>query len=464
MTEPRNQQEKTSSPLAVLRGRDFRLLWIGEGISVLGDQFYMIALPWLVLQLTNGNALATGMVLAIAGIPRALFMLLGGALTDRFSPRTVMLGSNVLRLGLVALLSVLIFTGLIELWMLYVFALVFGLVDAFFFPASGSIVPQLVDKEHLQAGNAIIQGTVQLSLFAGPVLAGAMIALLGGSADVAAEGVAEAVPEMSGIGIAFIFDALTFLLSTITLWMMRVRSPEEDEKTDETESVLSSIREGLVYVWNDVALRSFFFLIAASNLLINGPMFVGIPVLADTRLPEGAAAFGVVMSAFGGGMLIGTILSGVLPRPSAKRMGILLIAIWSGTGVAVALFGLVSSTPIAALLALAMGMANGYVVIIFVTWLQSRTPQAMLGRMMSLLMFASAGLVPVSQAATGALIELNMKALFLGAGGLMAVITLLSLLNPAMRSLEEPEVVSEPLTARSTQEVHRATQEMRIVG
>jgi MFS family permease len=83
---------------AVLRVRDFRVLWIGQRASFLGDQFYMIALPWLVLRLT-GDALAVGTVLAEAGIPRALFTLLGGALTDRFSPRTLILAPDLLRLA-----------------------------------------------------------------------------------------------------------------------------------------------------------------------------------------------------------------------------------------------------------------------------------------------------------------------------------------------------------------------------
>src|SRR4029453_2718742 len=93
--------QKSASPLSV---RNFRLLWIGESISLLGDQFYMIALPWLVLQLT-GDALAVGTVLALGGIPRALFMLIGGAFVDRLSPRSVMIWSNLARLLMVALLS-----------------------------------------------------------------------------------------------------------------------------------------------------------------------------------------------------------------------------------------------------------------------------------------------------------------------------------------------------------------------
>ena len=94
---------KASTPPSVhpLRVHDFRLLWAGESISLLGDQFYLIALPWLVLQVT-GNALALGTVLALASIPRALFMLIGGAFVDRFSPRLIMLLSNFARMVLVA--------------------------------------------------------------------------------------------------------------------------------------------------------------------------------------------------------------------------------------------------------------------------------------------------------------------------------------------------------------------------
>src|SRR5260221_4165975 len=144
-------QQKSKGPLSV---RNFRLLWIGESISLLGDQFYLIALPWLVLQLT-GSALVLGTVMALAGIPRALFMLVGGAFVDRFSPRAVMLASNVARLVLVGLLSALVLTNNVQLDMLYGFALAFGLADAFYFPAQTAIVPQLLPEEQLQAGNTV---------------------------------------------------------------------------------------------------------------------------------------------------------------------------------------------------------------------------------------------------------------------------------------------------------------------
>src|SRR5215216_893365 len=149
--------QKPASPLSV---RNFRLLWIGEGISLLGDQFYMIALPWLVLQLT-GSALALGTVMALAGIPRALFVLVGGAFVDRFSPRSVMIASNFARLVLVVLLSALVLTNNVRIEMLYAFALAFGLADSFYFPGQSAIIPQLLPEDQLQAGNTFVQGTAQ---------------------------------------------------------------------------------------------------------------------------------------------------------------------------------------------------------------------------------------------------------------------------------------------------------------
>src|SRR5688572_12784618 len=121
-TATQTYETPKESPIREVLGNwNFRLLWIGEGVSVLGDHFYMIALPWLVLQLT-GDSLAMGTVLALSAIPRALLMLLGGALTDLFSPRSLMLASNAARFVLVSLLTGLVFINSVAMWMLYTLA------------------------------------------------------------------------------------------------------------------------------------------------------------------------------------------------------------------------------------------------------------------------------------------------------------------------------------------------------
>ena len=410
------------TPTHVLQIRNFRMLWIGEGISLLGDQFYMIALPWLVLLLT-GNALAVGTVLALAGIPRALFMLVGGALTDRFTPRRLMINSNLARMVLTGLLAALVATNLIQLWMLYVLALFFGLADAFFFPAQTSIVPQLVGKDQLQQGNAMIQGTATLSLLVGPILAGTMISWLDGGAT----------HSTFGIALAFALDSLSFIASVTMLNLMRIE--HTDARSEKAEGgVFASIREGLLYVWKDATLKIVFPITMGLNILINGPFAVGIPVVARTRFLEGAAAFGLILSLFGGGALLGTVLAGVLPRPSKKLLGTVSLSILSVMGIGLVVIGFSPTMYVAATAALVMGTANGYANIMMVTWVQQKVAPEMTGRIMSLVMFAAIGLNPVSTALAGAFIGLNAAVLLVCAGVLMTLFTLSAAFSPAVRA------------------------------
>jgi MFS family permease len=423
--------QKPASPLSV---RNFRLLWIGEGISLLGDQFYLIALPWLVLQLT-GSALALGTIMALASIPRAVFMLVGGALVDRYSPRSVMIWSNFARFVLVALLSALVLTNNTQMWMLYVFALAFGLADAFYFPAQTAIVPQVLLQDQLQAGNTFVQGTAQLSLFLGPVLAGALIALLGHGAA------ANGVPLMRGIGIAFGLDTLSFVASLLTLIMMRI--PSVTKQTGEQQNVIESIKEGFAYVWSRTVLRVFFLLTVATNFLVLGPVTVGIPVLANRGLAEGAAAFGIIMSAFGGGSLLGIILSGVLPQPKPEHFGTVVLLVGASLGVGIALMPLFASTAVVAVICLVIGAVAGYQRMMLFTWLQKRIPQGLMGRVMSLLFFCAIGLAPVSNALAGALLDIDLNGVFIGGGVLMAAVTLLAILLPETRRMGVETAVTD---------------------
>lgn len=451
------QTRKSVHPLRV---RDFRLLWIGESISLLGDQFYLIALPWLVLQLT-GSALALGTVLALASIPRALFMIVGGALVDRFSPRSVMFASNLARFVLVGLLGLLVLTGQIQLWMLYVLALAFGTADAFYFPAQSSMVPALLKDDQLEMGNTLTQGMGMLSMFVGPVIAGLIIALLGGSAS------AEAAPGVEGIGIAFALDALSFLASLVALWMIRTR---KTPAAVEQHNVIASIKEGMSYVWNSAVLRVVFILLIAINLLVTGPFEVGIPVLAKQNLVEGATAFGILMSAYGGGALLGIILAGVLPKPKGTLFGMVLLGVTGLLGIGMILLTISTSTPAVALISLAMGATMGYVNINFMTWLQRRIPEHLMGRVMSLLMFASVGIAPVSSTLAGIVLNVNLNALFIGAGALMAIVALLAVTTPAVRQMghevveaEQKESIAAILRSTSELPALRSTSSMPAI-
>src|SRR5258708_33934573 len=301
--------------------------------------------------------------------------------------------------------------------MLYAFALAFGLADAFYFPAQSAIVPQLLKEDQLQAGNTFVQGTAQLSLFLGPVLAGALIALLGHAAT------PDSGPGTQGIGIAFAIDTLSFVASLVCLNLIHV--PGVTRQAGKQQNVIASIKAGFVYVWSRPVLRVLFLLLVAMNFLVLGPVIVGIPVLARTRLVEGAAAFGIIMSAFGAGALLGIVLSGVLPTPKPEHFGMMLMVVISLMGIGVALMPLFTSTLVVAVIMLLIGITNGFVNIHFFTWLQKRIPQELMGRVMSLLMFSSVGMAPVSNALAGAILQFNLNALFIGGRLFMPALRLL---------------------------------------
>jgi MFS family permease len=421
-----NAAYSQTNPMArVMSLRDFRLLFVGAFISLLGDHFAFIATPWLVLQLTK-DPLMLGTVLALEGIPRAVFILFGGAITDRLSPRRVMLIANVTRFFLTALMAIVVFSGAVQLWMIYAFALLFGTVAGFAIPAEQSIVPMLVDEADLQAGNSIIMGITQLSGFVGPTIAGIIIGRFSNT--------------FTGVGIAFAFDAFTFVVSAVTLQMIRLKKQDvlaPDRAPHAKESVWASIQAGIRYLWADKLMRFIFTVMMGINFLLMGPIMVGIPVLADQRLPEGAMAFGLLMSAFAGGNLLGYLLAGSLPRPDGTKLRLLMIALFAGFGIVIGSLGMITSTWVDVGLLLLLSLTNGFIVVLLMTWLQTRPPREMLGRIMALLMFSGTGLAPISQAISGALSKWNLTMLFAIPGALILLLTIWMAFHPDLKGFSE---------------------------
>ena len=161
-----------------LRERNFRMWWAGWTISLLGDQFYLVALPWVVLQLT-GSAVAVGTILMAVAIPRAVLMLIGGAMTDRISPRKILMSAASARAIFVAIIGVLLWLRLLEIWELYVLGFAFGVADAFSLPAGSTFLPSLIKREQMVAANSVFQTTAQLTTIAAPAPAGIVIKTAG---------------------------------------------------------------------------------------------------------------------------------------------------------------------------------------------------------------------------------------------------------------------------------------------
>jgi MFS family permease len=264
-------------------------------------------------------------------------------------------------------------------------------------------------------------GITQLVGFIGPTIAGILIGRYSNS-DL-------------GIGLAFLVDAISFAVSAVCLWL--IRTGNRQHSTEVKETIWDSILTGVKYLWNEPALRLMFLVITALNFLLIGPLLVGIPVLADQRLPEGAVAFGMLMSAYAGGNLVGYLLAGSLPRPNGLGIRIILFALMLAFGVVIGALAFVPSTWVDFSMLLSLGLGNGYVAIILFTWMQTQTPKDMLGRMMSILMFSNTGLVPISQAISGAVSKWNLDVLFISAGILVLLVSLLMAVQPEFKAFSE---------------------------
>ena len=413
---------------AVLTDRDYRLLWFGQTIALLGDQFHLIALPWLVLQLTR-DPLQLGIVLALAGVARTASMLLGGALADRYSPRDIMIYANAARGAVTTGLAIAVLTGAVELYMVYAAALAFGIVTGIFEPASQAAVPRLVPDERLESGNSLVFLGDQLASFLGPTAAGVLIGWFSTGAPGGRE-----VASLTGVGIAFVFHAATFAVSIALLAMIgRMTAVGGDEHAHPLHAVVEGVRfvaarRHLVWVLSIIAL---------ANLFMTGPLLVGVPVLADTRLPEGAAALGLVLSGYAFGNLLGLILSGVAKRPSPRVLGGVVVGLLVVFAGGLSVFAWVTSTWTAVPIVALMGVGNGYLSVAIMTYLQRSTPPSLVGRMMSLAMVAMFAVMPLSQALAGIVVKVSVEALYLGAAAGMLLTGALALSRPEVRRLGE---------------------------
>ena len=374
-----------------LRNSNYRLWLAGGTISLLGDQFYLVALPWLVLQQT-GSAVAMGAIMMAGAIPRALLMLMGGVVSDRMSARKIMMATATARTVCVTVIGALVWLRVLRTWELYALAFAFGVADAFAAPAQMAYMPSLLKREQLVAASSVGQSTAQLTTIVGPVPAGFVIKTL-------------------GVAWAFFLDAISFLFIIGALWKL----PDPPKSQAVRKAVWSSIAEGLASVRKDVPLRSLMLLATIMNFCVAGPVAIGLAYLIKTRFGS-PAMYGVVISAVAAGSLLGALLAGVW---RIHRRGIMILVVSVILGLCLGSIGLLGGVWSIAGVLLVMGTAAGMVNVHIGAWAMQRIDIAVRGRVSSVLMLAAFGVAPISLAVAGFLVAWSLKFMFLLAGGLM---------------------------------------------
>lgn len=404
----------------MLAKRDFRLLWLGQSVSILGDQFYLVALPWLVLHL-SGSSLALGSILLTATLMRVAFQLVGGAISDMVSQRKMMIASSLLRAIVCAILTALVFFNKIHLWHLFIIVAVFGMADAFFTPALKAFIPGIIPKENLVAGNSLLNTSSLIAMFLGPSLAGVLISMVG------------------TVG-AFAFDTGSFVFVAGCLLLMRSKPSSEAApeqvlaKTNaRRRQLLTSIGEGLRYTFYEPTLRALLTITAVVEFAFAGPFTVGLASLANVKFAGGAAAFGAMLSSLGGGLLIGTLIVGV--THARYSFGKTILWLTTALGFGLTLLGLVPNVIWACVLMSLIGIIAGYTQVLMASWLQSKSDPELRGRVISVVMLSAYGLTPLSYMLTGALTQISVSFMFVVTGLLLLTALALCAFGSSGRAL-----------------------------
>jgi MFS family permease len=406
---------------APLRHRDFRLLWSGMCVSLLGDGVFLVAMAWQVYALSNAPT-ALALVGIAMTVPTIAFLLIGGAISDRLDRRRIMLSADVVRGMAVGLIAVLSLAGVLELWHMIVLVGVYGVGTAFFTPAFDAIVPDVLPASELAQANSLDQFVRPLALrLAGPAVGGLLI-------------------DAVGVGSAFALDAASFGISAVALLAMRSRPRDAVAARG---SIGGEIRAGFSYIRRHVWLWATFASAAVAYLLFMGPAEVLLPFVVKNELGGSAGDLGLVFAAGGLGSLGCAVVMGQRGLP--RRDITFMYLVWTAATLAVAGYGLADAVWQLMLASLAFNALETAGTIVWATAKQRHVPPALLGRVSSLDWLISIGLLPLSFALTGPVSgAIGAQATLVGAGIIGGIVTFAALLLPGMRAIEGREA---PATA-----------------
>jgi MFS family permease len=398
--------------LSPLKHRDFRILWTGMTISLIGDGIFLIAIAWESYSLWNAPA-----ALSIVGIgmtiPTIAFLLIGGVVSDRRDRRVVMAWADGLRAVAVAVLAALVLMGALRFWELVALVAVYGVGTAFFMPAFEAILPELLPQAELPAANALDQFVRPIAMrLIGPVAGGALVA--------------------ASAGIAFAIDAASFAACLVAVLAMPRRAGRHVEVHS---SNVAALKEGLRFVRQRVWLWGTLLSAAITYLVFLGPAEVLLPFLVKNELHASAGTLGLVLAAGGVGAVGGAAFMGHRGHP--RRDVTVMYMTWTIATLAIAGYGIAHAAWQLMLVCLVFNALEAAGTIVWATIKQHHVPGSMLGRVSSLDWLISIGLLPLSFALTAPVAAVfGARATLVGAAALGAAVTLSAFFLPGMRAIE----------------------------
>ncbi|MCU5483408.1 MFS transporter, partial [Bacillus cereus] len=372
-------------------------LWAATLFSSFALAFFTFSQTWYIAKTLNLEA-SLGVVFVALSVPRLIFMIIGGAVADKFPKKNIMFYSNIIRAILVATILTWFIVGDVTLYTFALFALFFGLADAFFWSADGSILPELVEKSRLTQANSLTQMTNQASVILGPVLGGILI-------------------KFTNYETIFSITILLLIVAAILVQKIQFTIPEQ-QNTD--KGMFTSIKEGILYVKESPFLSTFLICSAFLNLFLIGPMQVGFPLFVKNVLHGDSLQFSYLEASVGGGMAIGAVIVGL--KNINRRRGLFCIVMMLLSGVFFLSINFSTVLWQALLAGMFYGITIAMAIVPLMAMIQSTVKEEMMGRVMSLLMLSSMGFIPLSYAFTSIALAIGIPIVTVMKSGAIAVI------------------------------------------
>ncbi len=411
-----------AAPANLWRHRDFMLLWIGQSVSQVGNQFTGLALPLIAVLSLDATAGEMGVLAALGTLPFLLFGLLVGVFVDRHPRRPILILADLGRGAVVATIAALALLGVLALPYLYVFAFMTGILTVFFDVSYQAYLPVLVERKQLVEGNSKLEASNATAGVGGPVLAGIVIQALSAAA-------------------AMIFDALTFVVSAGTLYGVRQREPPKDALAH--GSLGQDLKEGLAVIFRDRRLWSIAGCTGTSNFA-SGAIFAALLVFFAVRvLGMNAAGIGLATGIGALGGIAGAVSGGLI----AKRFGVGPTIVGAAAIFGPAPAGLLLATPATAIPVLAAVTATtAFASVVYninqVSLRQALVPLRLQGRMNASMRFLVWGTLPIGSLTGGVLASvLDVRT----AIALMAVVGFTCILWVFFSPIRTLKTVPEPL-------------------
>lgn len=420
---------RTMNVLRSLKHRPFALLWAGQTTSRLGDSLYRIALAWWVLEKT-GSATAMGTVLVFSQIPMLIFLLIGGVVVDRLPRLRVMFVSDILSGLVITFVAVFSWLDLLQIWHIYIASMIFGFVEAFFFPAYQAVIPQITPPDLLTSANSLNGLSQRVTGIVGPALGATLVAA-------------------GGTSVTFGLDALSFFLSALCVFpMLRLHLDKVQGQGDAVETGASrrsareafrqgflDLREGFKFViivpWIWITILIFGFI----NITEASPRAVAMPFLIKQDLGGDVGLLGIFGSAASLGFVLGMILLGQFVRLHRRGLiGYLSVVV---TGAALLPFAFKLPVPILIASMFISGLSTSVFALVWTNTLQEMVPGNLLGRVYSIDALGSFVLMPVGFSLAGWGTDLfGAPTVFLIGSLGTIILASLGLFHPAIRKLD----------------------------